>query len=157
MKCPYCGCVEQKVLDSRPARDNEAIRRRRECESCGRRFTTFEAPEMPRLMVVKRNGAREELRSDKILHSMTLACRKRPVSIDTLREAVERIEREVLREPDEEISSATIGRLVLEELREIDTVAFVRFASVYRDFQTIADFKEIIETVRKQERLVPKS
>lgn len=145
------------MLDSRPARDNEAIRRRRECENCGRRFTTFEAPEMPRLMVVKRNGAREELRSDKIFNSMSLACRKRPVSMEVLRDAVERIEREVLRDPDEEISSSTIGRLVLEELREIDTVAFVRFASVYRDFQTIADFKEIIETVRKQERLVAKS
>lgn len=152
MRCPYCGFEGQKVLDSRPARDGEAIRRRRECERCARRFTTFEAPEMPRLYVAKRGGGREEFQSGKVLASMVLACRKRNVPMDALQDAADRIEREAILRFDEEISSQTIGQMVLEELRDIDVVAFVRFASVYREFQTIEDFKAIIESVRREKR-----
>lgn len=152
MKCPYCGWVEQKVLDSRPARDGEAIRRRRECESCGRRFTTFEAPEIPRIYVVKRSGAREEFSAEKALKSMVLASRKRSIQIEKLQAAVERIERELISRFEEEVSSLTIGQMVLEELRDIDTVAFVRFASVYQEFQTVGDFQAILASVRKTPR-----
>lgn len=152
MRCPYCGWEGQKVLDSRPAREGEAIRRRRECENCARRFTTFEAPEMPRIYVAKRGGEREEFRLDKVLNSMVIACRKRRVPMEALVAAAERIEREVVSRFDEEVSSQTIGQMVLEELRDVDIVAFVRFASVYQEFQTIEDFKTIIESVKSQER-----
>src|SRR5436853_4257620 len=109
MKCPYCGFDDQKVLDSRPAREGEAIRRRRECLSCGRRFTTFEEPERPRLLVIKRGGAREEFSRDKCLSSMLIACRKRPVEIERLREAAERIERNLFLEFEDEVPTRAIG------------------------------------------------
>lgn len=144
MLCPYCGYIDHKVLDSRPAREGEAIRRRRECLSCGRRFTTFEEPERPRLFVVKRGGGREEFSRDKVLNSMLLAGRKRPISIEALHAAAERIERDLFQELDEEIASTQIGEHVLKELREIDVVAYIRFASVYREFETIEDFRGII-------------
>lgn len=157
MKCPYCGWDEQKVLDSRPAREGEAIRRRRECESCGRRFTTFEAPEMPRIYVAKRSGAREEFQPEKALKSMLLASRKRSIEIERLHAAVDRIERELISRFEEEVSSHTIGQMVLEELRDIDTVAFVRFASVYQEFQTVDDFREILGSVRQASKDPAKS
>lgn len=147
MKCPYCGSVEQKVLDSRPARDGEAIRRRRECESCARRFTTFEAPERPRLYVVKREGAREEFSREKMLEGMLTACGKRPVAIETLRTAAERIERDLFRDFEDEVPSTEVGDRVMAELMAIDSVAYVRFASVYREFASLADFREIVETI----------
>lgn len=147
MKCPYCGSVEQKVLDSRPARDGEAIRRRRECDGCARRFTTFEAPERPRLFVVKREGAREEFSREKVLEGMLTACGKRPVGIDTLRAAAERIERDLFRDFEDEVPSTEVGDRVMSELMGIDSVAYVRFASVYREFASLADFREIVETI----------
>jgi transcriptional repressor NrdR len=146
MHCPYCGHPEQKVLDSRPARDGEAIRRRRECESCGRRFTTFEEPERPRLFVVKRDGSRVEFSREKVLAGMIVACHKRKVPIEVLREAAELIERDVFQEFVDEVPSTEIGERVIESLRKIDTVAYVRFASVYREFQTVSDFREIVES-----------
>jgi len=146
MHCPYCGHPEQKVLDSRPAREGDAIRRRRECESCGRRFTTFEEPERPRLFVVKRDGSRVEFSREKVLAGMLVACHKRRVPIEVLREAAELIERDVFQEFVDEVPSTAIGEKVIESLRKIDTVAYVRFASVYREFQTVSDFKEIVDS-----------
>jgi transcriptional repressor NrdR len=147
MKCPYCGSCEQKVLDSRPAREGEAIRRRRECDACGRRFTTFEAPERPRLFVVKRGGAREEFSREKVLGSMLVACGKRPVPIETVRAAAERIERDLFTEFEDEVPSTEVGERVMHALMGIDTVAYVRFASVYREFASLSDFREIVESV----------
>lgn len=147
MRCPYCGCDDQKVLDSRPARDGDAIRRRRECNDCGRRFTTFEEPERPRLFVIKRGGSREEFNRDKLINSMIVASRKRPVSVERLRRAADSVERELFQEFEDEVPSTEIGERVMNELRKIDTVAYVRFASVYREFQTVSDFRSIVESV----------
>jgi len=147
MKCPYCGFEDQKVLDSRPARENEAIRRRRECLSCGRRFTTFEAPELPRLFVVKRGGARQEFSREKVLNSMLVACGKRPVPLETLRSSAERIETDLFQEFIDEVPSTEVGERVMRELKGMDTVAYVRFASVYKEFETIKDFQTIVENI----------
>lgn len=147
MKCPYCGFDDQKVLDSRVAREGDAIRRRRECLSCGRRFTTYEAPERPRLYVVKRGGDRQEFDREKILNSMLVACGKRPVTLEDLRDAASRIERDCFQEYEDELASTEIGERVMRELMQIDTVAYVRFASVYREFATISDFRAIVEAV----------
>ena len=151
MRCPFCGFEDQKVLDSRPAKEGLAIRRRRECIACSRRFTTFEEPERPRLFVVKRDGTREEFDKEKVFESMRIACRKRPVSMDTLRSAAERIERDLFQEFEDETRSIAIGEQVMKELRLIDTVAYVRFASVYREFETVADFTSLVDAVRKTE------
>ncbi|MBI1756043.1 MAG: transcriptional repressor NrdR [Fimbriimonas ginsengisoli] len=153
MRCPYCGFIDQKVLDSRPARDGEAIRRRRECLACGRRFTTFEAPERPRLFVVKRDGSREEFSREKTFESMRIACRKRPVPMDALRDAAERIERDLFQEFEEETPSTAIGERVMRELQALDGVAYVRFASVYRAFESPTDFWEVLDSVRQEEPL----
>ena len=145
--CPYCGFDDQKVLDSRPARDGDAIRRRRECLSCERRFTTFEEPERPQLFVVKRGGGREEFRREKVLNSMLIASRKRPVAIDGLRAAAERVERDLFQDFEDEVRSIAIGDRVMRELFDLDEVAYVRFASVYQEFDTISDFRQIVERV----------
>ena len=149
MRCPYCGYEDQKVLDSRPARDGDAIRRRRECLRCERRFTTFEEPERPRLLVVKRDGSRADFSRDKVLHSMLLATRKRRIPADVLREAAERVERSLYDQFDEEVPTRAIGDSVLQELAQIDVVAYVRFASVYKEFETLEDFIQLIEEVRR--------
>lgn len=148
MTCPFCGHEEHKVLDSRPARDGTAIRRRRECEACGRRFTTFEEVERPRLMVVKRSGGREEYDREKLLRSISLACRKRPVSVEAIRGVVDRVERDAYDQGEAEITSAQLGENVLEELLDLDKVAFVRFASVYREFDDPAQFAEIVKSIK---------
>ena len=148
MTCPFCGREDHKVLDSRPARDNTAIRRRRECEGCGRRFTTFEEVERPRLMVVKRSGGREEYDREKLLRSISLACRKRPVPVEAVRAVVDRVEREAYDQGEAEITSAELGESVLAELLELDKVAFVRFASVYREFDDPAQFAEIVRSIK---------
>lgn len=155
MLCPFCGSADQKVLDSRPCVDGEAIRRRRECTVCGRRFTTFERAEMPRLWVVKRDGSREEFSREKVLSSMRTACRKRPVSIETLRQVAERIERNLYHDVEEEVTTKEIGARVMRELAPVDTVAYVRFASVYQEFETVADFATLIEQVQREEALAP--
>lgn len=157
MKCPFCGYSDQKVLDSRVAREGDAIRRRRECLSCGRRFTTFEAPERPRLFVVKRGGERQEFSREKVLSSMLVACGKRPVPLETIREAAERIERDVFQEAEDEIPSTAIGERVMQELAAIDTVAYIRFASVYREFDSVSDFKKIVEAFGKSNRVSNKA
>ncbi len=155
MKCPYCGNPEQRVLDSRPTRDELAIRRRRECMGCERRFTTFEQVERPRLFVVKRDGAREEFYREKILAGMVTACRKRPVAHDVLREIAERIERDLFDEFEPEVTSQQVGDRVMEALLELDQVAFVRFASVYQDFESASDFRSVVDSVRKITKKIP--
>lgn len=147
MKCPYCGNPEQRVLDSRPARDGDAIRRRRECEKCNRRFNTFEEPERPRLFIVKRDGSRQEFSREKVFQSMLVACRKRPVSHERLIETSESIERELFDLGEPEVKSTEVGERVMKALSNLDSVAFVRFASVYKEFETATDFHEIVESV----------
>jgi transcriptional repressor NrdR len=147
VRCPFCGFADQKVLDSRPTADEDSIRRRRECTRCKRRFTTYERAERPRLFVVKRDGSREEFSRDKVLNSMVLACRKRRIPMEVLRDAVDRIERSLFMEVDDEVETPRIGDRVLGELHEIDPVAYVRFASVYRDFESIRDFQAVINDI----------
>lgn len=152
MKCPYCSYPEQKVLESRPAREDESIRRRRECLGCGRRFTTFEEIERPRLLVVKRNGSREDFDREKLLRSLELACGKRPVGLETLREAVVSLERELVDSPENEIKTSLLGQRVLAALRDIDEIAFVRYASVYLEFESPAEFSQIVSAIKGGKR-----
>jgi transcriptional repressor NrdR len=155
MHCPYCGFTDLKVLDSRPGPDGETIRRRRECIRCNRRFTTFERFERPRLFVVKRDGSREEFDRNKVFESMRVACGKRPVSTDRLRKAAARVERDLFEEFDEEVPSLIIGNLVMRELAAVDAVGYVRFASVYKEFETVDDFAKIVDQVQRDGALAP--
>lgn len=155
MHCPFCGCADQKVLDSRPCVDGEAIRRRRECAYCGRRFNTFERAERPRIFAIKRDGSREEFSREKVFDSMRIACRKRPVSVETLRLLSERIERDVYQEYEDEVTTREIGARVMRELAPVDTVTYVRFASVYQEFDTVADFAQVVEEVQREHSLAP--
>ena len=138
MKCPYCGYEDSKVIDSRPAEDR--IRRRRECLKCEKRFTTFEAVEHAPIVVVKKDGARQEFDREKLFNSLLRACNKRPVSYETIEKAVDSIESTLLNELEREIPSSRIGELAMEKLRNIDDVAYVRFASVYREFKDANTF-----------------
>lgn len=140
MRCPYCDYSGTKVLDSRPANDNKSIRRRRECEKCSRRFTTFETIEETPLMVIKKDGSREEFSRDKLLRGLLRACEKRPVSVGQLEIIVSDVEREVRNTAQTEVESRTIGELLMERLYHLDEVAYVRFASVYRQFKDINMF-----------------
>lgn len=140
MKCPYCTFDESKVIDSRPTDENERIRRRRECLSCGKRFTTYEVVEDVPLVVVKKDSSREEFDRGKLMRGLLRACEKRPVSLEQLENVVERIENKLHASMDREIDSSVIGELAMEELRSIDEVAYVRFASVYRQFKDINTF-----------------
>lgn len=150
MKCPFCDYNGTKVLDSRPANDNKSIRRRRECERCNRRFTTFETVEETPLIVVKKDGSREEFSRDKILRGLLRACEKRPVSVGQLEVIVSQVEREVRNTAAAEIESRAIGELVMEMLYPVDEVAYVRFASVYRQFRDINMFlKELNGLINK--------
>lgn len=145
MRCPVCGCVESKVLDSRPIEEGSVIRRRRECDQCGRRFTTYEKYEEAPLVVVKKDGRREAFDRRKILNGILRACEKRPVSLASIEAVVSAIERDIRALADGEIDSVRIGELVMEHLRELDEVAYVRFASVYRQFKDINRFLEELE------------
>ncbi|WP_128656090.1 transcriptional regulator NrdR [Paenibacillus sp. 598K] len=150
MKCPYCDYAGTKVLDSRPANENKSIRRRRECEQCSRRFTTFEMIEETPLIVIKKDGSREEFSRDKILRGLIRACEKRPVSIDQLEVIVSEVEKELRTTAQAEVDSFQIGEFVMEELYPIDEVAYVRFASVYRQFKDINMFmKELTGLLSK--------
>ena len=140
MRCPYCNAPESKVIDSRPPDESNSIRRRRECLGCGKRFTTYETVESVPLVVVKKDGSRQSFDKQKILNSMLRACDKRSVSLDTLERAVSDIEQRLLNSMDREIPTDRVGELVMEALRGIDQVAYVRFASVYRQFQDIDTF-----------------
>ncbi len=140
MKCPYCSNDGTKVLDSRPANENRSIRRRRECEQCQRRFTTFEMVEEAPLIVIKKDGSREEFNRDKMLRGLIRACEKRPVSVEQLDSIVSNVEQEIRRLAHAEVDSREIGELVMEQLYPVDEVAYVRFASVYRHFKDINMF-----------------
>ena len=152
MKCPYCGFEEDRVLDSRSVREGGAIKRRRECLNCGRRFTTYEEIEEMRTLVVKKDQRREPFERVKLLRGIRAACQKRPVSAETLESAVDDIERFIYNSGQREISSAEIGELVMERLRKLDRVAFVRFASVYREFEDVTQFREIIDVLDRPRR-----
>ena len=140
MRCPYCNAPESKVIDSRPTDESNSIRRRRECLGCGKRFTTYETVESVPLVVVKKDGSRQSFDKQKILNSMLRACDKRSVSLETLERAVGDIEQRLLNSMDREIPTGRVGELVMDALKGIDQVAYVRFASVYRQFQDIDTF-----------------
>ena len=151
MKCPYCDHNGTKVLDSRPANENKSIRRRRECEKCQRRFTTFEMVEETPLMVIKKDGSREEFNREKMLRGLIRACEKRPVSVDQLERIVNDVEQELRNTAATEVESRQIGELVMEQLYPVDEVAYVRFASVYRQFKDINMFmRELNALLNKQ-------
>ena len=147
MKCPFCGADEDRVIDSRVSRDGYEVRRRRVCIKCGRRFTTYErvAEELP--FVIKRDGRREPFSREKILNGVRKACEKRPISTDALEKLVDRVESWVLEQGKKEISSLEIGEKVMEELRKLDEVAYVRFASVYRQFKDVNPFFEELKMI----------
>lgn len=142
MKCIYCGCSESRVIDSRPSEDGEAIRRRRECERCGRRFTTYEKVDPLPLMVVKKDQRREAFDSAKIKLGVAKACEKRPVSMTEIDELVREVEMQAYSSDDQEITSTQLGEMVMERLARLDEVAYVRFASVYRQFRDIETFMD---------------
>ena len=142
MKCPYCGYSESKVIDSRPADENSSIRRRRECLSCGKRFTTYETVESLPMVVVKKDGSRQSFDRRKVLGGMIRACEKRPVPYQMLEDAVDNIEQALLNSYEREITSIHVGELAMQELKNIDEVAYVRFASVYRQFGDINTFMD---------------
>ena len=154
MKCPYCGAQDRDhVLDSRPVREGAAIKRRRECEACKGRFTTFEEIEELRLMVVKGRGrAREPFDRAKLRRAIELACKKRPVTEDQVTQVADDIERLLYSRQDKEVLSSEIGELVMERLRTLDQVAYVRFASVYRQFEDAQQFREIADRLRRPRR-----
>ena len=140
MKCPFCGFEESKVIDSRPTDEGQRIRRRRECLKCSKRFTTYEIIESLPIIVIKKDKSRETFNRDKLMTGLLRACEKRPVSIDTLDNMIDEIEAVLQNSLDREVSSEKIGQLVMEKLKKIDEVAYVRFASVYRQFKDINTF-----------------
>ena len=142
MKCPFCSCEDSKVIDSRPTDEGERIRRRRECNSCGKRFTTYEIVETVPVIVVKKDHSRQVFDRDKLFRGMLKSCEKRPVSLEQLEKAVDNIELQLQSGLDREVSSEVIGELAMEQLRDLDEVAYVRFASVYRQFKDINTFME---------------
>ena len=145
MRCPYCGATEDKVIDSRMSGEGTSIRRRRECLKCGKRFTTYEYIEETPLMVVKRDGTRQKFDRERIKNGIIKACEKRPVSMEKIEDIVDEIEREVQRKADREIKSTDIGNLVMDKLYNLDEVAYVRFASVYRRFKDVSHFMKELE------------
>ena len=147
MKCPYCGHNDDKVLDSREIREGEGIRRRRECIQCTRRYTTYEQIEEVRLIVVKKDQRREQFDRSKIFKGMLTACEKRPVSIAQLESAVDEIERSLYNRGDKEVPSTEVGEMVIEKLKQLDQVAYIRFASVYRQFEDVTQFKELVDVL----------
>lgn len=140
MKCPYCGYTEDKVVDSRPTEDNTAIRRRRECLECHERFTTYEKIEEMPLIVVKRDGSRQPFDREKLIQSIMKSCVKRPVTTSQIEKLVDGLERRATNQLRREIASQEIGQMVLDSLKRLDSVAYVRFASVYRDFEDVGSF-----------------
>jgi len=148
LRCPFCAHDDSQVKDSRPTEDNTAIRRRRQCEGCGGRFTTFERVQLREVTVVKSDESREPFDRSKIEQSVALACRKRGVDQERIDQLVSGIQRQVETAGESELSSARIGEMVMEGLRQLDSVAYIRFASVYRDFSEARDFEEFASSVR---------
>jgi transcriptional repressor NrdR len=152
MKCPFCGHLEDKVVDSRLSTDGEAIRRRRECEGCGRRFTSYERVEEIMPMVVKKDGRREPFDRLKVLSGLKKACEKRPISVGTLERVVDDIEKKLVESSDKEIPSSAVGEEIMKRLHELDEVAYVRFASVYREFKDINEFMTELKDLLSMEK-----
>jgi transcriptional repressor NrdR len=145
MKCPYCGFAQDRVVDSRESKDADSIRRRRECEGCNKRFTTYERIDEIPYMVVKKDGRREKFDRQKVLSGLLHACEKRPVSAAKLEQIVDETEAYVVDSPERERTTNEVGELIMSRLKDIDTVAYIRFASVYRDFKDVREFKEELE------------
>jgi len=150
MICPFCNHAESKVIDSRESKKGLSIRRRRECLSCERRFTTYEKIEEIPYMVIKKDGSRQPFESQKLLRGLLKACEKRPIPVSRLEEIVEEIEARLQERPDKEISAAEIGLHVMDRLKTLDKVAYVRFASVYREFKDVMEFKQELESLLKE-------
>jgi len=150
MKCPYCQHPETRVIDSRESKKGLSIRRRRQCAACKRRFTTYEKIEEVPFMVVKKDGSRQPFDGQKLLRGMLKACEKRPIPVSKLEEIVEEIENKLQEKPEKEMSSSEIGALVMDRLKELDKVAYVRFASVYREFKDVVEFKQELENLLKE-------
>ena len=149
MKCPFCGNLETQVVETRISEDADFIRRRRQCGACEKRFTTYERPDVSFPAIVKKDGRRIEYKRTKILGSMNLALRKRPVSTEQIDSAIERIEEKLLSLGLKEVPSTRLGELVMRELKKLDKVAYVRFASVYRSFEDIDEFRALVDEVRR--------
>jgi transcriptional repressor NrdR len=149
MKCPFCGHVDTQVVETRMAEDGDFIRRRRQCADCEKRFTTYERPDVNFPAVVKKDGRRIDYERNKLLASMNLALRKRPVSTEQIDGAMERIEEKLLNLGVRELPSSRIGELVMRELKKLDKVAYVRFASVYRSFEDVDEFKTVVDEIRR--------
>lgn len=148
MQCPFCENEQSSVLESRDSEDNQVTRRRRECEGCKKRFTTYERVEGPQLIVIKKDGGRENFDREKIRRGINHACEKRPVSTDLVEEIVDQVEQEMLKKKSNEVSSRLIGNAVLRQLKKMDKVAYVRFASVYLDFDDIEDFTSLVKEIK---------
>jgi transcriptional repressor NrdR len=149
MRCPFCSHTDTQVVETRISEDADSIRRRRQCAKCDKRFTTYERAEVSFPAVVKKDGRRIEFESIKLRASLNLALRKRPVSTEQIDSAIERIEEKLLASPTREVQSSRIGELVMRELKRLDKVAYIRFASVYRSFEDIDDFRALVDEVRK--------
>ena len=145
MKCPYCNHPDTRVIDSRPAEDGSAIRRRRSCDECGKRFTTYEKVETIPLIIIKKDNNREQYNRSKIERGIIRACYKRPVSAEAIQKTVERIEIKIFNLEAKEVTSTDVGEIVMDELKELDEVAYVRFASVYREFKDVNTFMDEIK------------
>ena len=152
MKCPYCGFKEEKVVDSRATGEESAVRRRRECLKCGKRFTTYEYIEEVSMMVIKKDGRREPFDRKKILAGIIRACEKRPVSMEKMEEIISQVERSIQKKSDREVSASRIGELVMEKLKNLDDVAYVRFASVYRQFKDVGQFMVELKDILGKEK-----
>ena len=149
-KCPYCSHAETKVVDSREAEDLSSVRRRRECFKCGKRFTTYERTELVELRIAKKDGRREQFDKNKLIAGMVKACEKRPVSAETIARAADEIERELRRMDETEVKSSAVGEMVMQKLKKIDKVAYIRFASVYRSFADVESFEEEAKKLMKK-------
>ena len=149
MKCPFCGHLETQVVETRLSEDGDSIRRRRQCGACDKRYTTYERADVSFPNIVKKDGRRIDYKRAKILEAMGLALRKRPVSTEQVDSAIERIEEKLLSLGQREVASNRIGELVMRELKKLDKVAYIRFASVYRSFEDIDEFKNLVDEVRK--------
>ncbi|MCU1290417.1 MAG: transcriptional regulator NrdR [Acidobacteria bacterium] len=157
MKCPFCGFLEDKVVDSRESKDGDSIRRRRECLECNRRFTSYERIDEIPYMVVKKDGKREAFDRNKILAGLLRACEKRPISVGQLESIVDEVEKTVQDSPDRELSTSVIGKIIMKSLKQLDKVAYVRFASVYLEFEDVSEFMtELKYLVRSRDKEVEK-
>ena len=152
MKCPFCGYEESKVIDSRPTDENEKIRRRRECTGCGRRFTTYETIEVTPILVVKNNGTRQSFNAEKVRNGIIKSCEKRPVPMSVIDEMVADISKQVYNSMESEITTKAIGEMVMERLKKVDEVAYVRYASVYRSFKDLSSFMSELKQMMKADK-----